>query len=90
MDEIENLVTEYPYCSMDTEFPGTAFLPNEVGPDFEYQVIRTNVNKLKVIQVGFTMADKNGRLPKGHCCWQFNLAFDLRTEKFAPDSIKLL
>lgn len=49
MEEMEALVDEFPYCSMDTEFPGTPFLPNDVTPDFEYQVVRMNVNNLKLI-----------------------------------------
>ena len=49
MDQIEALAGTYNHASMDTEFPGTAFLPSEVGHDFEYQVVRSNVNNLKLI-----------------------------------------
>jgi len=77
MDAIEDLIKTFNHVSMDTEFPGTVFLPPEVSHDFEYQVVRSNVNNLKLIQIGITLADESGRLPEGTCCWQFNLSFDL-------------
>ena len=37
-----------------------------------------NVDKLKVIQVGISLADENGYLPAGTTTWQFNFKFDLK------------
>lgn len=35
------------------------------------------MDKLKLIQLGVTLADKSGNYPAGTCTWQFNFAFDL-------------
>jgi CCR4-NOT transcription complex subunit 7/8 len=40
--------------------------------------MRVNVDNLKVIQVGVTLSDSNGKVPTGICSWQFNLEFDER------------
>jgi len=37
-----------------------------------------NVDKLKVIQVGISLADEDGYLPQGIGTWQFNFKFDLK------------
>lgn len=37
-----------------------------------------NVDKLKVIQVGISIADDDGYLPPGVGTWQFNFKFDLK------------
>ena len=62
---------------MDTEFPGTAFWPNDVTSDFEYQIIRANVNRMKVIQIGITLARPDGTFASGAICFQFNMMFDV-------------
>jgi len=37
-----------------------------------------NVDKLKVIQVGISIADEDGFMPPGIGTWQFNFKFDLQ------------
>ena len=37
-----------------------------------------NVDKLKVIQVGISLADEEGFMPPGVGTWQFNFRFDLK------------
>lgn len=43
-----------------------------------YQQIKINVDNLKVIQIGFTLSDKDGLLPPEYTSWQFNFKFDLK------------
>lgn len=74
---ISTLVDQFNYISMDTEYPGTVFLPSEVSHDFEYQMVKVNTDNLRVIQVGITLSDSQGNLPRGISTWQFNLYFDL-------------
>ena len=60
----------------DTEFPGVVARP--IGEfksqsDYQYQLVRVNVDQLKIIQLGFTFMDDQGNLPtSGYCTWQFN------------------
>ena len=44
----------------------------------EYKMIKMNVDKLKVIQIGISLADEEGNVPKGVNTWQFNFKFDLK------------
>eukprot|EP01013_Petalomonas_cantuscygni_P013872 TRINITY_DN2856_c0_g1_i1.p1 TRINITY_DN2856_c0_g1~~TRINITY_DN2856_c0_g1_i1.p1 ORF type:complete len:395 (-),score=39.59 TRINITY_DN2856_c0_g1_i1:1509-2693(-) len=90
---IRNLVDEYPCIAMDTEFPGVVLRvgrtanPNE----YQYQNLRSNVNILKMIQLGLTFSDHEGNLPPtGASTWQFNFRFSLHEDSFAEDSIQLL
>lgn len=93
MATIMDLVEDYPYIAMDTEFPGIVARP--VGPfsnpnEYHYKLLKCNVDLLKVIQLGFCFCDENGNLPEGVCVWQFNFKFDLSKDMFAQDSIEFL
>ena len=61
------LVLEYPYVSMDAEFPGIVARPigNFAGSkaEYHYQTLRCNVDILKPIQVGITLWTPEGELP---------------------------
>ena len=46
--------------------------------EIEYRTIKMNVDKLKVIQVGISIADEEGYVPPGIGTWQFNFKFDLK------------
>jgi CCR4-NOT transcription complex subunit 7/8 len=60
-----------------------------------------NADKLKLIQVGISLATDDGFLPEGVTTWQFNFKFDLtyaknfkisfiRKDEHAEDAIELL
>ena len=55
---------------------------------------RCNVDLLKLIQLGLTLTDERGNLPRigNHfCLWQFNFReFSLKEDMYAQDSIELL
>lgn len=91
--EICHLVQKYPFVAMDTEFPGIVAKP--VGSfssadEYKYQLVKCNVDLLKLIQLGITLFDGSGNLPKGVCTWQFNFKFNLMEDLYAEDSIDLL
>ncbi|KAL6507055.1 CCR4-NOT regulatory complex component [Orobanche hederae] len=98
LDLIREIVDEYPYIAMDTEFPGIVL--RSVGNfktanDYHYQTLKENVNLLKLIQLGLTFSDEKGNLPTcgtNKCCiWQFNFReFNPDEDVFANDSIELL
>jgi CCR4-NOT transcription complex subunit 7/8 len=91
--KIRQVVTKYNYVAMDTEFPGVVARP--IGEfrstsDYQYQLLRCNVDLLKIIQVGMTFMDQDGN-PPPHCStWQFNFKFNLTEDMYAQDSIDLL
>eukprot|EP01104_Vermistella_antarctica_P001109 TRINITY_DN11168_c0_g1_i2.p1 TRINITY_DN11168_c0_g1~~TRINITY_DN11168_c0_g1_i2.p1 ORF type:complete len:301 (+),score=86.92 TRINITY_DN11168_c0_g1_i2:308-1210(+) len=90
---IRDLVEQYNYVAMDTEFPGVVARPVgsfKSNTDYHYQTLRCNVDLLKIIQLGFTFYDVNGNLPPGCATWQFNFKFSLKEDMYAQDSIALL
>ncbi|KAL2936648.1 putative CCR4-associated factor 1-like protein 6 [Bienertia sinuspersici] len=97
-DLIRDVVDEYPFVAMDTEFPGIVLRPLgnfKSSSDFHYRTLKDNVDMLKLIQIGLTFSDENGNLPTcgtdKYCIWQFNFCeFNLNEDVFAHDSIELL
>ena len=90
---IRLIVQKYHYVAMDTEFPGVVARP--VGEfrssaDYQYQSLRCNVDLLRIIQLGLTFMDDDGRTPAGFSTWQFNFKFNLSEDMYAQDSIDLL
>ena len=59
--------------------------------DYQYQLLRCNVDLLKIIQLGLTFLDETGSLPdSGPSTWQFNFKFNLTEDMYAEDSVDLL
>ncbi|XP_062010532.1 probable CCR4-associated factor 1 homolog 6 [Rosa rugosa] len=95
---IRNIVDDYPYIAMDTEFPGIVLRPLGTFKntfDYNYQTLKSNVDLLKLIQLGLTFSDENGKLPTcgtdKYCVWQFNFCdFNVNEDMYALDSIELL
>ncbi len=56
----------------------------------EYLRIKANVDIMKVIQIGITLADENGKLPEPISTWQFNFKFDLASDRKSNTSIAML
>ncbi|XP_065867285.1 probable CCR4-associated factor 1 homolog 11 [Euphorbia lathyris] len=96
---IRNLIDDFPFISMDTEFPGVVFRPSthprQRRPSDHYKILKYNVDSLNLIQVGLTLSDSDGNLPDlgsgNRFIWEFNFReFDLSKDAYAPDSINLL
>ncbi|KAL1304432.1 hypothetical protein AAFC00_003429 [Neodothiora populina] len=63
---LRELITKYPYVSMDAEFPGIVARPIgnfENKASYHYQTLRCNVDLLKPIQLGITIWTPEGELP---------------------------
>jgi len=89
-----HVVKAYPFVAMDTEFPGVVARPIgefKSNADYSYQLLRCNVDLLKIIQLGITFLDEKGNLPTdGITTWQFNFKFNLTEDMYAEDSVDLL
>nr|ACN40154.1 unknown [Picea sitchensis] len=95
---IREIVDDYPYIAMDTEFPGIVVRPVgnfKTASEFHYYTLKSNVDVLNLIQLGLTFSDEDGNLPRcgtdKYCIWQFNFReFNLDKDMYASDSIELL
>ena len=89
---IGDLLDEYNYIGMDTEFPGTVFHVENMTEDFYYKSLKKNVDKLKLIQLGITLTNDKGEYPNNspYHTWQFNLEFDKDTELYKDESMDML
>lgn len=90
---IRKIVSKYCYVAMDTEFPGVVARP--IGEfrstsDYQYQLLRCNVDLLKIIQLGLTFMDEDGNAAPEYSTFQFNFKFSLTDDMYAQDSIDLL
>lgn len=77
---IRQIVRKYHYVAMDTEFPGVVARPIgefRSSADYQYQLLRCNVDLLRIIQLGLTFMDEDGKTPTGFSTWQFNFKFNL-------------
>ncbi|XP_013792190.1 CCR4-NOT transcription complex subunit 7-like [Limulus polyphemus] len=77
---IRQVIQKYNYVAMDTEFPGVVARP--IGEfrsttDYQYQLLKCNVDLLKIIQLGLTLLNERGEMPPGFSTWQFNFKFNL-------------
>ncbi|KYK61452.1 CCR4-NOT transcription complex subunit 7 [Drechmeria coniospora] len=66
MAVLRDMVEKYSYIAMDTEFPGVVSRPMgsfRGKSDYHYQCLRTNVDMLKVIQIGITLFNEDGETP---------------------------
>ncbi|KAM7273510.1 hypothetical protein ACFE04_028174 [Oxalis oulophora] len=100
---IRQVIDDFPFISMDTEFPGVIYR-SVVDPtshfrqlsDDHYKILKSNVDALNLIQVGLTLTDREGNMPDlgtdiNQFIWEFNFRdFDVSRDAHAPDSIELL
>ncbi len=92
MKNISNLLDEYNYIGMDTEFPGTVYNIPNMSKDFYFRTLKMNVDLLKLIQLGITLTNSKGEFPKNYPyhTWQFNFEFDKDKDKILTSSLNLL
>lgn len=97
---IRDVIDQFPIIAMDTEFPGVIVRPDPVhrhrNSSANYSSLKLNVDELKLIQIGLTLSDAEGKLPdlglgSTRFIWEFNFRdFDIAHDKHAPDSVELL
>ncbi|KAG6787827.1 hypothetical protein POTOM_003872 [Populus tomentosa] len=99
---IKEAISRFPLVALDTEFPGTIFQLNRdksslshATPYENYCLMKSNVDLLKIIQLGMTISDSHGNLPsfgtEFHYAWQFNFRdFNIKHDHHNEESIGLL
>ena len=92
IEKIGNLIDDYNYIGMDTEFPGIVYIIDNLGNDFYYKTLKLNADSLKIIQLGITITNEKGEYPHNlpYHVWQFNFEFDIDKDIQNKDSIELL
>lgn len=64
--KISNLIDEgFTWVAMDTEFPGILYnyVIDSNQPELGYRILKLNVDNLKLIQAGITLAKETGEKP---------------------------
>lgn len=103
MELIRKISERFNYIAIDTEFPGIVAKPSiaVAKSDFQYHMLRSNVDLLTLIQLGMSFSNAEGELVKLSdlgiaskrdivVCWQFHFNFSLSEELYSSSSIKLL
>ena len=90
MKNISDNIKQFPYIGMDTEFPGIVYPCPAYSQGFYYKYIKTNVDKLKLIQLGVTLFNEKGESPNEGATWQFNLRFNHEKDAHSRESMSLL
>uniref|UniRef100_A0A5F8GCN7 poly(A)-specific ribonuclease n=1 Tax=Monodelphis domestica TaxID=13616 RepID=A0A5F8GCN7_MONDO len=93
MKKTHQVIRKYNYAAMDTEFPGVVTRPIgqfRSNADYQYQLLRCNVDLLMIIQLGLTFMNEQGEYPPGTSTWQFSVKFNLMEDMYAQDSIEPL
>ncbi|KAK2947626.1 putative CCR4-NOT transcription complex subunit 8 [Blattamonas nauphoetae] len=90
LDDISRLLDDYPFVAFDTEFSGEVFRPELVSGNIAYDRIKINTDRLRLIQVGITLANHKGEHPSPIYIWQFNLELSTQSDYCAVDSGNLL
>ncbi|KAL3581030.1 hypothetical protein D5086_018865 [Populus alba] len=92
---IRELIVEFPYISMDTEFPGVVFRPpvdptnnrnyfRQLKPSDHYKILKSNVDALNLIQMRDVFFVKDG--PEQHAGVLYGLEWSYQS-LITPDSI---
>ncbi|OLQ16598.1 CAF1 family ribonuclease family protein [Cryptosporidium hominis] len=88
---ISEIMDDFPYVAIDTEFPGVVVRPTNNYYEYYYQTVRFNVDLLKVIQIGLSFRNKYGQAPTNICStFQFNFKFDMECDIYSQESIQFL
>lgn len=91
MTMLMDLIEEFPYVAMDTEFPGIVGRPmgNFRGKsDYHYQCLRVNVDLLRVIQIGLSLFNEKGETPAERLSTSPNEC-GIRIRKYANQQLPL-
>ncbi|WVZ15296.1 hypothetical protein V8G54_012862 [Vigna mungo] len=82
---IRKMIRFFPFIFMDTEFPGVIFQldPKFRQPQNNYAVMKANVDRMHLLQIGLTLSDRHRNLPtfgtSNRFIWEFNFCeFDSR------------
>ncbi|TVT99975.1 hypothetical protein EJB05_54626, partial [Eragrostis curvula] len=105
LDLIGSLLPAFPIIVVDTEYPGAVHRPaagkreSQLTADERYALVKANVDELPIVQLGVTICDAQGNLPRGvdlagrpvELAWEVNFSdFDVRRDRHVPESAAFL
>lgn len=90
MYNIRVTAESYPQVALEVLLPKIVASP--AGPfgefaDYNYQMLRCNVDLTRALQISLTLSDTKGNRPRGTSTWRFNFDFNPRTD-FSQAAVK--
>jgi CCR4-NOT transcription complex subunit 7/8 len=62
LHKISQLINEFPFVAVDTEYPGCVYQDRLPGsrdpPHYQYNFVKKNIDTTKIIQLGLTLSDE--------------------------------
>lgn len=93
MERMRDVAEQYPCVSMETLLPGIIARPTGVFSnyaEYNYQMMKCNVDLGKVIRLILAFTDQAGRRPDGTSTWAFNFALDVDKDMLHPAAVDRL
>ncbi|GJM90949.1 hypothetical protein PR202_ga07276 [Eleusine coracana subsp. coracana] len=108
LDLIGSLLPMFSILVVDTEYPGAVHRPaagrreGQLTADERYALVKANVDELPLVQLGLTLCDGRGNLPRApgpdpltgrpvELAWEFNFSdFDMAADRHVPSSVAFL
>lgn len=93
MCSMRDAAEQYQYVALEVLAPRMVASP--AGPfgdyfEYNYQMMRCNVDLTRALQVSLTLSDAKGNRPKGVSTWRFNFHFNPTKDFLTQDSLDLL
>lgn len=93
MSNIRDVAEHYQHVAVEVLLPKVVAAPT--GPfgdysEYNYQMLRCNVDLTRALQISLTLSDAKGNRPKGVSTWRFNFDFTPGKDFFVQESLEQL
>jgi len=93
MANIRDAVETYSHVAAEVLLPKVVAEP--MGPfgdysEYNYQVLRCNIDLTRALQISLTLSDAKGNRPKGTSTWRFNFDYNPNRDFFLQETLDIL